>query len=72
MSSPDGCSFGAVDADAVPAVTAFEVADAAFAADSPFEHAAEGFSMFFGAPCWESAPPSPNLTYCWPANKQPP
>jgi hypothetical protein len=72
VSGPDLRSLGAVDADAVPAVTAFEVADAAFAADSSFEDAAEGFSTFFDAPCWESAPPSPNLTYCWPTKKQPP
>ena len=39
----------AVDAGAVPAVSAFEVADAAFAAGAPFDGAAERFSVIFAA-----------------------
>ena len=50
MSGPDRGAFGTVDAGAVPAVAAFEVADAAFAASSLFHSAAQGFSMPFGAP----------------------
>src|SRR5262245_17694323 len=50
VSGPDPGAFGAVDAGAVPAVAAFEVADAAFAAGSPFDGAAERLSVFFGAP----------------------
>ena len=49
MSGPDAGAFGAIDAGAVPAVGAFEVADPAFAAGSPFDGAAEGFSMLDGA-----------------------
>ena len=49
MSGPDPGAFEAVDAGTVPAIAAFEITDAAFAAGSPFDGAAEGFSMFFGA-----------------------
>jgi len=51
VSGPDPGAFGAVDAGAVPAVAAFEVADAPFDAGPPFNGAAEGFSVFLGSPC---------------------
>ena len=50
VSGPDSGAFGAVDAGTVPAIAAFEVTDAAFAAGSPFDEASEGLSVFFGAP----------------------
>src|ERR1700746_1115287 len=49
VSGPDPGAFGAVDAGAVPAVAAFEAADAAFGPGAPFDGASEGFSVFFGA-----------------------
>lgn len=49
VSGPDPGALGAVDAGAVPAVSAFEVANSSFAAGSPFDGAAEGFSVFDGA-----------------------
>jgi len=47
---PDPGAFGGVDAGAIPAVSAFEVADPAFASGSPFDVAAERFSMLVGPP----------------------
>jgi hypothetical protein len=38
-----------VEAGAVPAGSAFEVGDAAFAAGAPFDQGAEGSSVFHGA-----------------------
>src|ERR1700756_5255025 len=49
VSGPDPGAFEAVDAGQIPAISAFETADAAFRPGSPFHGAAEGFSMFFGA-----------------------
>ena len=51
VSGPDSCFFGAVDAGAVPAASAVEVAVSAFADSSPFDVAAENFSVFFGLAC---------------------
>src|SRR6201997_290348 len=50
VSSPDPGAFGGVDAGAVPAVAAFEIADPALTSSSPFDGAAERFSMLFGPP----------------------
>jgi hypothetical protein len=41
VSGPDPYTLGAVDAGAVPAVAAFEVANAAFGPGAPFHGAAE-------------------------------
>lgn len=49
MSDPEPGAFGAVDVGAVPLVATFEAADAGFAARSPCDLAAEGFSVFFDA-----------------------
>ena len=48
MSGPDPGSFDGVDPGAVPAVAAFEGADPAFAAGSPFHVSAERSSVFVG------------------------
>jgi hypothetical protein len=48
MPCPDSGSFGAVDAGAVPAVSAFESADAAFASGSPFHRFPECPTAFLG------------------------
>ena len=50
MSGPDPGAFEAVDAGPIPAISAFETADAAFGPGSPFHGAAERFSMLFGSP----------------------
>ena len=50
VSGPDPGAFGAVDAGAVPAVAAFEGADAAFAAGAPLDGSSEGGSVFFVSP----------------------
>jgi hypothetical protein len=47
---PDSGSFGTVDAGAVPAVAAFEGADAAFAAGAPLDCSPEGWPVFLGSP----------------------
>ena len=49
MSGPDPGALGVVDAGAVPAVAAFEVADAAFASCAPLDGSLEGWSVFFGS-----------------------
>src|SRR4029077_16895310 len=49
VSGPGPGAFEAVDAGPIPAISAFETADAAFGPGAPFHDAAEGFSMFFGA-----------------------
>ena len=49
MSGPDPGAFGGVDAGAVPAVAAFEGADAAFAAGAPFDGSSERWSVFLGS-----------------------
>ena len=46
--APDRCSVPAVEAGAVPAVAAFEVADPAFAAGPPFDQLAEGAAVLGG------------------------
>src|SRR5215207_3687014 len=48
VSGPDPGSVGSVDAGAVPSVAAFEGADPAFDAGSPFDRAAERSSVFCG------------------------
>jgi hypothetical protein len=48
VSGPDPGSFGGVDHGAVPSVAAFEVADAAFAAGSPFHLPPERSLSFLG------------------------
>jgi hypothetical protein len=48
MSSPDSGPFGAVDACAVPAVSAFEGADPAFASGSAFHRSPECPTPFLG------------------------
>jgi hypothetical protein len=48
VSGPDPGSFGGVDQGSVPSVAAFEVADAAFAAGSPFHLPPERSLSFLG------------------------
>jgi hypothetical protein len=50
VSGPGSGAFDAVDARSVPSVAAFQVADAALAADSPFHGLAERRSSFVGVP----------------------
>jgi hypothetical protein len=50
VSDPGASAFGGVDHGAVPAVVAFEVADAAFAAGSPLHMPSERWSSFLGLP----------------------
>ena len=45
VAAPDRCSVPAVQPGAVPAVTAFEVADPSFAAGAPFDQAAEAAAV---------------------------
>src|SRR3954464_14330580 len=48
LSGPDACSVEAVEAGRVPAVAAFEVADAALAAGAPLDDSAECRAVFEG------------------------
>src|SRR3954470_18278005 len=48
LSGPDACSIEAVEAGAVPAVAAFEVADAAPAGGAPLDDSAECRAVFGG------------------------
>ena len=50
MPGADSGSFGAVDAGAIPAVAAFEGADAAFASGAPLDCSPEGWPVFLGSP----------------------
>jgi hypothetical protein len=47
MSDPGSCSFGGVDPAAVPSVAAFQAADPALTAGSPFQVSAKRSSVFF-------------------------
>jgi len=49
VSAPDGGSLAAVEQCAVPAVSAFEVADPAFAAGAPLDQRAEAAGVLDGA-----------------------
>src|SRR5687768_11841473 len=49
VAAPDPGTGESVEAGAVQVVTVFEVADAAFAAGSPFDQFAEGWSLFVSA-----------------------
>lgn len=51
VAAPDGGAVASIDEAAVPAVAAFEVADASFAAGSPFDQVAEAGRVLDLLPC---------------------